>query len=86
MKFDFSHVLYVVYIMSLKKKKKPNGHILKRIFLKHNVRSKACMCYSLQCEKIIINRNVKFDEMSSITHEKMKPNPMLWLVTNDLCH
>lgn len=33
-----------------------------------------------------INRDVKFDEMSSITHEIMRPNPMLWLVTNDLRH
>jgi len=40
----------------------------------------------LNVKKIIINRNVKFDEMSIVPHEIMKPDPMSWLVTNDLHH
>lgn len=31
----------------------------------------------------IININVNFDEVSIVTQEIMKSDPMLWLVTND---
>lgn len=40
----------------------------------------------MNVKQIIINKNVKFNEMSIVTHEVMKPDPMLWLVTNYLCH
>ncbi len=75
-----------MYINVVKEKEKTKWTYFKWNFSKAMFILKYACVIVLNVKKKTININVKFDEMSSITHEKMRFDPMLWLVINDLCH